>query len=382
MKLRFKSATDHPDDLSDTQHIRILWQQAGAGYVKALQEVTGLRFRQHIAVVRCGKLPVSKAGHTYKEAIWLATHQTVARGRFQPARRSDDDLLTTLTHELCHRLLAQNDVLLSASTEPGQFVYKDHRLLYIFLYDSWVAAFGKKHARKLAKFEGGIKVPAYHRAWAWAMRFSAKKRAHLTAKLLHQHHARLSKEGMQIEHLQPLEGGGPGPSPQETAQMIPSPEQPSPEAHPQDIGIEIKLRNLADLPEADTPPELSPESQYWSRRIMRDDEPYGPNYRHLPVAGIGIRNEGDQAVCTVPTPERLNTIVDEHNPGGMKFEKVDGFVPPAEFLTEKIGRGVFPLSRDTSQNSFQYDDYAQYLKEQGLPIPAHGHGGKPQDCLE
>ena len=103
---------------------------------------------------------------------------------------------------------------------------------------------------------------------------------------------------------------------------------------------------------------------------MRSDRAYGPNFpNNLPVAEMGVHIEDGQAIRAVPTTERLNEIVDQDNPGGMRFVDDDGFVSHPEFLTQRIGRGEFSVSRDNSQVTSQLDPFLRYLKQEGLPDP-------------
>jgi len=145
-------------------------------------------------------------------------------------------------------------------------------------------------------------------------------------------------------------------------------EQLAPET--QNQNPEVNVRPIAELPETDMPPKPDSDDKYWSRRNMRSDEPYGPSFpNNLPVAEIGVYVEAVQATRSVATTQRLNEIVDQHNPGGMRFVDDEGFVSHPEFLAERIGRGEFPQSKSNSLSVPQLNPYLRYLHQEGLHNP-------------
>jgi hypothetical protein len=179
MHLIFKAA--HPDFSTklDVGYMRLIWQPVEATYIEALEEVTGLRFLHKKASVKCGKLPVSRSGRIGKEAIWLDMYNLRSDGSFSSLRMSEDYIIATLTHELAHRLLAEHKIFESRQV-PEDGIRVDHQMIYIFLYDSWLKAFGAKRANAFKHREAEIDVPAYMDAWKWAMNLTATERKEKT----------------------------------------------------------------------------------------------------------------------------------------------------------------------------------------------------------
>ncbi len=193
MQLRFKPATKDFNDLLDSGYLRSLWQKIGSSYILAAQKVTGLSFNCEGIVVRCGKLEHTMSGLSGSQAIQIATHHKRSDDEFEHLRMSDDGLIGSLTHELGHRLLERNGIFIPTSVILGHD-YEAHRLIYLFLYDSWVLAFGKYKADGIAKYDTDkFSIPGYKEAWDWAMSLSPSERAGLTRYLVR--NKRLPKVG-------------------------------------------------------------------------------------------------------------------------------------------------------------------------------------------
>ena len=81
----------------------------------------------------------------------------------------------TVVHELGHRLSGQ------IRNRPAEI--DDHRLLYLWLYDAWVALYGVRFADAAVAAEKGwdsqMPRPFFAPAWDWALRMTREERAHL-----------------------------------------------------------------------------------------------------------------------------------------------------------------------------------------------------------
>lgn len=182
MRLVFKPATNDFATILDSGYLKFLWQPLEGQYIRALQDTVGLDFLHSRAVVRCGKMPGSESGKVGREAIRITTYTQYSDNNYAPLRRQADDLLATLTHELGHRLLAEHKIYLSDAIEREN--YHSHCMLYVFLYDSWVRAFGVERAKQLAVYQASNPMPDYHDSWQWATGLTAAKRQQLTKYLV------------------------------------------------------------------------------------------------------------------------------------------------------------------------------------------------------
>jgi len=81
----------------------------------------------------------------------------------------------TVVHELGHRLSGQ------IHSRPPEI--DEHRLLYLWLYDAWVALYGQRFADAAVQAERGwdsqTPVPFFAPAWDWALSMTREQRASL-----------------------------------------------------------------------------------------------------------------------------------------------------------------------------------------------------------
>jgi hypothetical protein len=131
---------------------RQLWQAEGARIAAALEAETGLTFPPApIDVIVEEVRPMTAYdGRT----IWL-------RASYSP-----DYKKATLVHELGHRL---------ALTLKNHGGLDDHRLLYLFLYDTWTDLYGRDFADRMVSIERRI-GPSYDAAWTWALAMTGEER--------------------------------------------------------------------------------------------------------------------------------------------------------------------------------------------------------------
>ncbi|MBV8687796.1 MAG: hypothetical protein JOZ90_05725 [Alphaproteobacteria bacterium] len=141
-----------PQYAAGADEYRRLWRSEGARIAAALEAETGLAFPpEPIDVIVEEVRPMtSYDGRT----IWL-------RASYSPAYKKG-----TLVHELGHRL---------ALTLENHGGLDDHRLLYLFLYDSWTDLYGRDFADHMVSIERRI-GPNYDAAWTWALAMTREER--------------------------------------------------------------------------------------------------------------------------------------------------------------------------------------------------------------
>jgi hypothetical protein len=134
---------------------RRIWQEDGAGIVAALERTAGLTFPTAPieVIVNGGSTMTSLDGSTI---------------RFR-AGYSRDFAKATLAHELGHRL---------ALRLPRTSEMDDHRVLYLFLYDTWTDLYGRNFADRMVEIERSFHTSAYDydAAWRWALSMSRAQR--------------------------------------------------------------------------------------------------------------------------------------------------------------------------------------------------------------
>jgi hypothetical protein len=131
---------------------RRLWEAEGRRIADALEVETGLTFPSApIDVIVEETRPMTAYdGRT----IWI-------RGSYPPEYKKAE-----LVHELGHRL---------ALTLKNHGGLDDHRLLYLFLYDTWTDLYGRDFADHMVSIERTI-GPNYDAAWTWALAMTREER--------------------------------------------------------------------------------------------------------------------------------------------------------------------------------------------------------------
>jgi hypothetical protein len=133
-----------------------LWKREGPGIIAAMERVSGIRFDSppyaDTAITAIIFEGASSSGFRDKPMRLRASYP-------EPTKRA------TLVHELGHRL--QIGV---AGTED------EHEVLFLWVYDVWVALWGKQFADEQVLVEKARRGP-YPRAWDAALALSASERA-------------------------------------------------------------------------------------------------------------------------------------------------------------------------------------------------------------
>lgn len=137
-----------------TKEYQALWQAEGDKIVKALEEVSGLKFMEagFEAIVFEG---VSRSGRPGGSPMKMRASYTA------------DTKKATLIHEIGHRHISQLE------KRPADI--DEHSVLSLILYDIWVDLYGKKFADEQVEVEKKRRGP-YPAAWAFALSMTRKER--------------------------------------------------------------------------------------------------------------------------------------------------------------------------------------------------------------
>jgi hypothetical protein len=150
-----------PEFASAAREYRQLWCDEGARIVQALEETSGQPFpATPIEVFVANATPMTAYdGRT----IWLKASYPAYYKR------------ATLVHELGHRLS------FTMARAPD---LDDHRLLYLFLHESWSQLYGTTFADRMAQAERRIRGRYdYAGAWDWALAMTPEQRRERLAPL-------------------------------------------------------------------------------------------------------------------------------------------------------------------------------------------------------
>jgi hypothetical protein len=133
-----------------------IWQREGSRIVATMEQVSGIRFDSppyaDTAITAIVFEGVSQSGYRDRPIRLRASYP-------EPTKRA------TLVHELGHRL--------QVGIARG---HDEHEVLFLWLYDVWVALWGQQFADEQVLVEKARRGP-YPRAWDAALALSATERA-------------------------------------------------------------------------------------------------------------------------------------------------------------------------------------------------------------
>lgn len=137
--------------------------------------------------------------------------------------------------------------------------------------------------------------------------------------------------------------------------------------------VEVITIPLDNLPPLEEPSEVG---DFWHKGSLRPDGE-GPSWSAIPAAEFGVSIHGDEAVLSVPDRERMNALIDELNPGGLRLVRGHPIAPAFFYLTF-LTEGSYP---DSDLSDYHYetfpDSYREFLNER-LERRAEEDGTEPQ----
>jgi hypothetical protein len=154
-------AADSAPYAPSAEWYQLQWNADGARIIRAMETASGLRFQPLDIRV------IVYLGVSYTGTDSLPMHLNV---RYP--------LGMTLVHELGHRLNGQ------IRSRPPEI--DEHRLLYLWLYDAWVALYGRRFADAALQAEKGWAAQGLTfivAAWDWALSMTQEQRANLLREL-------------------------------------------------------------------------------------------------------------------------------------------------------------------------------------------------------
>ena len=150
-----------------TQQYQAIWAADGERIVATMERISGLKFSdgEIQAVVFEG---VSNSGSADSPMKLRASYPV-------------DVKKATLVHELGHRIAFELRFYFGTQKELDS-----HRVLYLYLYETWTSLYGQNFADQQVAVEKGLTAPPaprllrsydYKSAWDWALRLNATERA-------------------------------------------------------------------------------------------------------------------------------------------------------------------------------------------------------------
>jgi hypothetical protein len=141
-----------------------IWNAEGPSIVHAFERESGLHFEdQHLNAL-------------------IALNYNSPSPLIVRIADSNESRRGMLTHELGHRLIEQRRGISNKNIIPARNE-NDHRLLYLFLYDTWISLYDESFAERAVARESTYGAK-FRDAWEWALSFKIKEERRAALKKL------------------------------------------------------------------------------------------------------------------------------------------------------------------------------------------------------
>lgn len=162
MEINFYPDSDNKDFEKAAEEYEKIWKEQGEKITSTIEKISGLKFKEKIinAVV-------------YKYVSF--SHPLSLQADVPTNLKA-----TTLIHELCHRLLAGNEIWPKVGRDHPDHRLEQHKLLNLILYGTLLELFGKDITNKEIAYEISLwnhkGISPYKIAWDWVLAMTKEER--------------------------------------------------------------------------------------------------------------------------------------------------------------------------------------------------------------
>lgn len=162
MKINFYPEYDNPEFEKAAREYEEIWNREGEKITAVIEKISVLKFKEKI---------INSVVYRYISFSHPLSLQADVPSNLKAA---------TLTHELCHRLLAGNEIWPRVKRGHPNHRLEQHKLLDLILYDILIDLFGKKKSDEEIRYEISLwnqeEISPYKIAWDWALAMTREER--------------------------------------------------------------------------------------------------------------------------------------------------------------------------------------------------------------
>lgn len=170
MRINFYPEQDNIQFEKSVKEYKAIWEEQGIKITEAIERVSGLKFREKIINA------IIYNGISYSSPLRLQSNILIGHKK------------GTLIHELCHRLVVGNNIVIETGKTDKSWTINIHKHIYLILYDIWVELYGEKFGKKEIDYEIDLwpekEMSPYKIAWDWALSIDIERRQKLWKKIL------------------------------------------------------------------------------------------------------------------------------------------------------------------------------------------------------
>lgn len=155
LQINFYPESDKKKFIDATKEYQELWKKEGSKIIETIEKISRLKFKTKFinAIIFDG-------GQSYSYPLRLRYDYPYEKKKGM------------LIHELCHRLMLDNNLKTEKQTKLSEFTRKIHQRIFLILYDIWAELYGETFAKDQVAQEIQSSDPSYKQAWKWALSFN------------------------------------------------------------------------------------------------------------------------------------------------------------------------------------------------------------------
>jgi len=163
MQINFYPEQNNENYEKAAREFRKLWDEEGKKITKAIEKISSLKFKETIINALI-----------YNDVSYSMPLQLEAGLSWENKKGE-------LIHELCHRLIAGNNIKFSElPKDPIQWNVEIHKPVMLILYDIWTTLYGEDFAKNVVTYEISVwtegETNPYKVVWDWALSISKEER--------------------------------------------------------------------------------------------------------------------------------------------------------------------------------------------------------------
>lgn len=167
LQINFYPDSDNKEFIEAAKEYQKIWQKEGVKIIETIERISRLTFKtKFITAV------VFDGDQSYSYPLKLRYDYSYEKKK------------GVLIHELCHRLMLDNNIKTKKQQTLSLFTLKIHKRIFLILYDIWVELYGKKFAQDQVAREIKFTDSSYKGAWEWVLSFDELTRARAFKELL------------------------------------------------------------------------------------------------------------------------------------------------------------------------------------------------------
>ncbi len=159
LQLNFYPESDKKEYIKAADEYSLIWKKEGIKIIESIENYSGLAFKTKVinAVIFGGD-----QSYSYPLRLNYNYSFEIKKG--------------ILIHELCHRLMLDNNITIKKQPTLAEFTRKIHKRIFLILYDILIELYGEKYAKSHVAQETQYDDLSYKKAWEWALLLSKDER--------------------------------------------------------------------------------------------------------------------------------------------------------------------------------------------------------------